>query len=327
MFERLVQPLISGIYAGDPECLSVEATMPRFRAMEREHGSLIRAALRQRRAAPSGNGGGARYGQFATLRGGVSNLVRALAERLPPETVHLGSPVASLTPRDGGRWLLSIGGQTPRRLTCDGVIVASPSYRAAKLLAEDDPPAATLLARIEYASSAVVTLGYRRDQIGHPLNGFGFVVPLVERRNILSCSFSSVKYAGRAPDGCVLLRVFLGGTCHNGLLRLTGDELVELAGREVGQLLEVRGDPILRDIAHHYRSMPQYHVGHRGCVQAIDWRLARFPTLALAGSAYSGVGIPACIHSAQAAAERIVSRLSAMRTFAKVGRDQAEAVV
>jgi oxygen-dependent protoporphyrinogen oxidase len=312
-FERLAQPLVGSIYTADPERLSIEATMPRFRQMERQYGSLLRAALRQPRDRQSEEGSGARYGQFATLRHGMMSLVHALAKRLPAQSVQLASPVESVVPLEGDRWLLSIGGECPRSLKVDGLVVATPANRTAILLGDIDSTLAHELAQIEYASCAVASLGYRRDQVQHPLDGFGFVVPLVERRTILSCSFSSVKYDGRAPSGHVLLRVFIGGACQSGLLRLPGRQLLALAEQELSDLLHIRGEPVLRHVMRQHRTMPQYHVGHRDRVAAIRNRLARFSTLALAGSAYAGVGVPTCIQSGQEAANEILLRLEAQK--------------
>ena len=312
MFDRLVQPLVGSIFAPDPRQLSLDATMPHFRQMERDHGSLIRAALRQQRTQPSENCGGARYGKFAALRNGMSTLVDALSRHLPPQSIQLTSPVDRLILLNDGGWLLSIGGERPRRLQVDGVVIATPAYQGAKILADVDPALSKLLAGIQYASCAVVSLGYRRVQIGHPLNGFGFVVPLVEQRNIFSCSFSSVKYTGRAPNDSVLLRVFIGGARQSGLLRLSNDELVELASLEVSDLLQIRGAPVMRHVTRHNRAMAQYHVGHRDRVASISRSRERFPALALAGSAYTGVGVPACIRSGQAAARQVLSQLKAV---------------
>jgi len=315
LFERLAQPLVGGIYTADPQRLSIEATMPRFRQMEREHGSLLRALLHQRRTPPDEqSGSGARYAQFATLRNGMSNLVGALASQLPEEAVRLDTPVEGLYQAGRDRWLVSSGGRHPSLFPVDGVIVTVPAHHSAKLLAGVDARAANELRQIGYASCAVVSLGYRRDQIGHPLNGFGCVVPLVEKRLILSCSFSSVKYPGRAPDGSVLLRVFIGGACQSDLLRLPRAHLVELAHRELADLLQIRGTPTLRHIVRQQRAMPQYHVGHGARVARIEARLARFSSFALAGSALYGVGVPACIRSGEAAAARIAAQLQGVAT-------------
>jgi len=317
LFDRLVQPLVGSIYAADPERLSVDAAMPRFREMERRHRSLIRAMLRQRRI-QSSETGGARYGEFAALRDGMSSLVDALAERLPSRSVQLTSPVDRLVPLDGDRWLLLIGGEHPRQLKVDGVILATPAYRTAKILADVDAGLSNELAAINYASCAVVSLGYRRVQIGHPLNGFGFVVPLAEQRTIFSCSFSSVKYEGRARQDSVLLRVFIGGACQRGLLRLADDELTELAKLEVADLLQIRGQAVMHHVTRHHRAMAQYYVGHQDRVARINRRLARFPTLSLAGSAYGGVGIPSCIKSGEAACDQILPKLKTNMISSKV---------
>jgi oxygen-dependent protoporphyrinogen oxidase len=300
--------------------------MPRFVEMEREHGSVIRAMLRQRPQVGQ-NGSGARYGQFVALRDGMSSLVDALARRLPPKSVQLASPVDVILSRPDQRWSLFVGGEYPHHRPADGVILATPAYRSAQLLRDVDATVATLLGRIEYAGSVVISLGYRRDQINHPLNGFGFVVPLIEQRTVLSCSFSSIKYEGRAPDDAVLLRVFMGGACQSGLLRLSGEQLIELAERDIGELLQVQGEPTLRHLTRHHRALPQYHVGHRDRLATINRRLARFPTLALAGSAYGGVGIPACIESGQAAANQILARLDSRCELPKAICAVAEASV
>jgi oxygen-dependent protoporphyrinogen oxidase len=238
----------------------------------------------------------------------MSSLVDAVARRLPPQCISLASPVNRLTPLKNGGWALSIGRQQSRTFHVDAVILATPAHQASKLLVEVDPAVATQLARIDYAGAGVVSLGYCRTQIKQPLNAYGFVVPLVEHRTILACSFSSVKYAERAPQGAALLRVVIGGACQSGLLHLSNDELAELAQLEVAELLGIRGKPMMRHVVRHGRAMPQYQVGHEDHVANIMRRLGRFPTLALAGSAYSGIGVPACIRSGEAAVERILSR-------------------
>jgi oxygen-dependent protoporphyrinogen oxidase len=190
-------------------------------------------------------------------------------------------------------------------MVVDGVILATPAPHAANLLQEFDQPLAEDLQQIEYASCAVVSLGYRREQIGNALDGFGFVVPLVENRLILSCSYSSVKYAGRAPDDCVLLRVFIGGACQSGLLQLPREQLMELAQREVASLLQIRGEPMLQYIVRQKRAMPQYQIGHCERVRRIESRLAHFPSFAIASNSLHGVGVPACIAGGERAAEQI----------------------
>ncbi|MCA9180100.1 MAG: protoporphyrinogen oxidase [Planctomycetales bacterium] len=314
MFERLVQPLVGGIYTADPSRLSIAATMPRFPQMEQQHGSLLRAMMRQRREAGQAkpeNSGGARYSQFMTLRGGMSTLTNALANSLPAGAIHRNSPVCAIVPEERGRWSIRLAKGNQKWLDADAVIVASPANRAANMLASTDKSISETLGQIEYASCGVVSLAYRRDQIKHKLNTFGFVVPLAEHRLILSCSFSSLKYADRAPDELVLMRVFIGGACQGGLLQLPREQLIQLAERELTELLDISQPPVFRDLTMQLQAMPQYHVGHCERVEMIEKRLAFHPTLAVAGSALRGVGVPGCIESGEKAAERIANALAA----------------
>jgi oxygen-dependent protoporphyrinogen oxidase len=192
-------------------------------------------------------------------------------------------------------------------MECDAVVVAAPAFRAAALLAAVDQPLAEDLQRIHYNSCATVSLGYRREQIGHPLDGFGFVVPIIERRRILSASFCSVKYPGRAPSGLAQLRVFLGGGLQGELVDLPDQQLQAIAEEELADLLEIRGRPICSRVNRNLRSMPQFELGHGELVKRIEAKSERWPGLALAGNAYQGVGIPHCIHSGEQAAEKLLT--------------------
>ncbi|MCA9132071.1 MAG: protoporphyrinogen oxidase [Planctomycetales bacterium] len=320
MFERLVQPLVGGIYTADPNRLSVTATMPRFPQMEQEHGSLLRAMLRQRRTQgrkKAEKSGGARYSQFMTLRGGMSTLIEALAKSLPEGAIRLDSPVCAMVPQANGRWSILVAQGDPKWLEADAVIVATPANHAAEMLATADVRIADSLSQVQYASCAVISLAYRREHIQHPLKAFGFVVPLAEQRTILSCSFSSLKYPGRAPEDTVLMRVFIGGACQSGLLRLSREQLIQLAESELTDMLGISGPPVLRELTMQKQAMPQYHVGHNERVQYIDQQLERHPTLALAGSALRGVGVPGCIESGARAAQRVAAAINAPRSMVR----------
>ena len=308
-YERLVQPLVGGIYTADPEKLSVKATMPRFLDMEREHGGLIRGAWKQAAARRSqdGSSSGARYSMFMTPRDGLTSLVDALAARLPEDAVRLNSPVEQLNQKVDGGWTLLIGGDTACCVDVDALILTTPAHRSARLLADIDSDLAAQLDRIPHTPVAIVSLGYQREQIGHPLDGFGFVVPHVENRKILSGSFSSVKYPGRAPDGCELIRVFIGGACQPELAELPDDQLRDIATSELRELLDIEGGPIFDHISRWPPIMPQYCLGHCELVEQIESRTTDLKGLHLAGNAYHGVGMPNCIHSGEQAAERIVS--------------------
>ncbi|MCA9125760.1 MAG: protoporphyrinogen oxidase [Planctomycetales bacterium] len=310
MFERLVQPLIGGIYTADPKLLSLAATMPRFSQMEQEHGSLIRAMLKQKKTGTRESSGGARYSQFMTLRGGMSKLVDSIIEKLPANTLQLQTPARAMIPLDNGRWALRVGRASNEWTHVDGVVVATPAHVSSDLVNSFDRRLADELGSVNYASCAVVSLGYRRKQIGVPLNSFGFVVPLIERRLILSCSYSSVKYEGRASKDHVLVRVFIGGACQANLLQLPEDQLMELAEWELSDLMKIQGAPVMRIIKRHMRTMPQYHVGHLNRIRDIDRRTQNWRCLQIAGSALRGVGVPSCIKSGREAALKIVQELS-----------------
>jgi oxygen-dependent protoporphyrinogen oxidase len=276
--------------------------------MERRHGSLIRAA-RAGAAGKSSNESGARYGLFATLRGGVSTLVDALAARLPAGSIRLRSPVSAITRSADGRWTVELAPPAAGTIDCDAVIVTVSAPQAAALLKSIEPEVARELVQIEYAGTSIVSLAYRREQIGSALDGFGFVVPAVERRRILAGSFSSVKFEDRAPDDGVLVRVFIGGACQPELAELPDDQLRSIACDELRALLHISGEPLFADIARWPRSMPQYHLGHQARVTAIEKSIARVSGLELAGNAYHGVGLPHCIHSGESAAERTLAAI------------------
>ena len=304
-----MQPLISSIYTADASELSIAATMPQFVQMERKYGSLIRGARKraaeQQGAAREAKSSGARYSMFVAPRDGMQSIVEAIADRLPAGTVRLKSPVAQVAPRNDGKWQLTAGGEVR---TFDAVIVAVPARRASEILRDADPSLADDLGRLETVSSAVVSVAYRREQIAHPLDGFGFVVPIVEGRQTLAGSFSSVKYEGRAPQGFELMRVFVGGACQPELAELPDEDVRELVHRELVELLGVSGQPHLTEITRWKDAMPQYHVGHLQRVSRIESRAATLANFALAGNAYYGVGVPQCIRSGENAAESILRR-------------------
>ncbi len=188
------------------------------------------------------------------------------------------------------------------------MILATPSPAAAKLLRPTDETLAAEMAAITHSGTAILSLGYAREQIGHPLDGMGMVVPAVERSPILACSFSSRKYLHRAPEGKELLRVFVGGARRPEMAEMDDRRLRSLVLDELSRRLRIRGEPCYCNIAHWPGTMPQYHVGHNELVARIEARVAALPHLALAGNAYHGVGLPDCIHGGELAAERILGR-------------------
>jgi oxygen-dependent protoporphyrinogen oxidase len=303
--ERVAQPLVAGIYTADPDELSLGATMPRFLELERRERSVILGLWRAARRAPAQNAGtsGARWSLFVTFADGMEELIRRLACRLPPGAVRLKERVTAVA-RAGDAWhVVTAGGGS---FTGDALILAPEAHQAARLLRYVDPGLAHLLEGIPYASAATVTLAYRRADIRHPLDGFGFVVPQIERRPIIAGTFSSVKYPGRAPDGHALLRVFMGGALNESALEAEDAALVRTARAELAELMGVAGTPLFSRVARHPRAMPQYHVGHAARVEAIERAVARHPGLRLVGGAYRGVGIADCVRSGEEAAAGVL---------------------
>jgi len=299
-YERLVEPLMTGIYGGDGEQLSLQATFPNLRALELEHGSLL-AGLAAQKPAPGD------YPPFVSLRGGMEELVRAVAGSLERTTFTVGT-AAQLRRQDGGYAVHLADGRT---VWADAVVLAVPAYAAAEAVSELDDSLAEPLAEIPYASTAIVTLAFGADDVEHPLDGYGYVVPKVEGSDVLACTWSSNKWDGRAPADQPLIRVFLGRFGGRDMTELPDEELIGLAREEL-RILGLAAEPRFTRIHRWPRGMPQYTLGHPDRVARIDAALEHHPGLALAGAAYRGVGIPDCIDSGESAAEAVAHALRAV---------------
>ncbi|MBI4230033.1 MAG: protoporphyrinogen oxidase, partial [Planctomycetes bacterium] len=306
--DNVAAPMVAGIYGADPWDLSLEATLPQFLRMEREHGSVVRAIARgaHRPGSTATRGtSGPRYGLFATLRGGMERLVEALRARLPVLSVCTGSRVDRIA-RDGEEWLVHVAGGQPIR--ADGVCLALPAWAASSLLRPHDAALADLLDGIPYGSSATVNLAYAAS--AHPLDGMGFVVPAAEGRSFIGVSFSSVKFDGRAPDGTVLLRAFVGGPLASPRLAEGDEALAHSVDADLRSVLGIAAPPLLAQVHRHPRSLPQYRVGHLARAEEIRRRVAALGGLAVAGNLLGGVGIPDCVASAERAAVQLVHSLA-----------------
>ena len=307
--DRIVQPLISGIYTARPERLSLQATMPRFLDLEAKHGSVIRGMRKESKARKT-TGSGARYGMFVTFKDGLQTLVTALQNRLEQANFRLNQQAVQITRHAGNArppWDIRMADGTA--IETDAVIITGPSKHAARLLTDMDPTLADDLAQVAYASSAVVHLAYQRRQIGHPLDAFGCVVPLIENRDIIAASFSSIKYQGRAPKDTVLLRAFMGGALHPHMAGREDAELIRLACADLNDLLNISGSPMFTVVSRWPDSMAQYDVGHLNRIAALREKVDKHTCLALAGNGFEGVGIPDCVRAGEAAAESIAADL------------------
>jgi oxygen-dependent protoporphyrinogen oxidase len=309
--DRLAAPLLAGIHAGDINRLSLRATFPQFAEAVRRYGSLTRAVLARRGAGFSGNGrqqGGAPTSMFMTLRGGLDELVRAARPSIHSVTLRTIVPVSAIARANGAYVVRLVNGE---RLDAGAVIVTVPAHTAARLLAGVNGPAATVAGMIRSTSTAVVALGFRRDQIRHSLNGHGYVGSHREAAAHTACTWVTSKWPDRAPRGSVQLRCFVGRDGAQRALEMDDHDLVDAVVDELRPLLGISGSPTLARVYRWQEAMPQYEVGHLDRLDAMEAALAATPGLFLAGSPYRGVGLPDCITQGEQAARRAVDALRA----------------
>ena len=299
--DYLAEPLLAGIHAGDVDDLSVRVLFPRLVETERQHGSLLRG-FRSLRPTPSARGA------FASLTGGLGTMVEALVSRLPPGALVSDARVTAIRRDDNRRgYVVSSTGGTWR---ARAVVLAVPAYEAAALVFELDGQLAAACSAIRYASTATVALGYRADQVAHPLRGTGFVVPRAEGSALLAATWVTSKWPGRAPAGHVLLRAFFGGGRDPDRLDRHDDaELVALAREELGAILGTTGDPAIVRTTRWVRQSPQYSVGHARRLAAIERRLQEHPDLFGTGSGFGAIGVPDCISHGRRVASTVTSFL------------------
>jgi protoporphyrinogen/coproporphyrinogen III oxidase len=299
--DRLADPLLSGIYGGDATQLSARTVLARMVDMERQYGSLTRgmlAAHRKMRAMAKNSSKTPNRGAaiFTALRGGMQQMVDALVARLDPASVKAGTSVRSIA-KSGDSWIVETASS---RREFDALILATPAWVSGKLLALVDDALSADLAGIPYSSSITVNLVYDEAQIGTLPEGFGFLVPAVEGRAMLACTFVHRKFLGRTPPGKVVFRAFLGGMNNEALLSAPDDELVFTVRREMSEILGAKtfsaaAEPEHAQVSRWSRAMAQYAVGHKERMQRINARVAALPGLRLAGNAYDGIGVPDCI--------------------------------
>ncbi len=309
--EKIGQPMIGGIYTADPESLSLQATFPKFLDMEKECGSVTRAFMQRRAPDQSAEkkASGPRYSLFLSLKRGLDSLVSVLMENMP-DVERLVSAVVSHVAQNPRNQSWKIYLRDGRELQADAVCLAVPAPHAANMLADFSQELAADLNTIPYESVATLHLIFSREDIKHPLNGFGFVVPAQEKKLMLGCTFSHVKFPGRAlEENSVLLRVFLGGAMQRDVLDLDDQSLEQAVLEELDPVLGIESPPRFSFLRRWNQSMPQYHVGHQKRVREIFKKAESYPGLFLTGNAYEGVGIPDCIHHANRTAEKMFSFL------------------
>jgi protoporphyrinogen/coproporphyrinogen III oxidase len=306
--ERLADPLLSGVYGGDADALSVQAVLPRFYDMEKKYGSLSRGMLQARKKmAEMTKKMGPGYKPrplFSSLYNGMQQLVDAVAAYLPKQHLHIATTVEQLE-RTATGWNVTVG---ERSEFFDGVVIAAPAHAAGKLLKATDAALASELQSISYSSSVTVAATYNRADLAKMPPGFGFLVPKAEGRRIRALTFVHNKFPHRAPPDKGILRVFLGGLSDESVLRLSDDEILSTVRRELKEILDLDASPRTERVYRWNKSMAQYGPGHLDRVKRIRQSVTGLQGLALAGNAYQGIGVPDCIASGLIAANCLLDQ-------------------
>jgi oxygen-dependent protoporphyrinogen oxidase len=307
---------MSGIYAGDGDKLSLQATLPYLRDLELNHGGLVKGALAVRRervnkAKANGNSPKPTPGSrsiFLTPLTGLAEIVEALVQELEAAGVvlKLNSGVESLERSSDDNWCLTLS--TGENLESEAIILATPAYVSGALIENFAPNLAAELTAIEYVSTATVTLAFQESDLPRPLDGYGYVIPRREGRKALACTWTSTKFPHRSPDGHALIRVFVGRAGQENQITWEDDDLLEIAREELECTLGITAEPLLTRIYQWEKAMPQYNLGHPARLERINTMLENIPGLGLAGNGYEGIGIPDCIHSGELAVGKILQQ-------------------
>jgi oxygen-dependent protoporphyrinogen oxidase len=316
---------MAGIYAGDAEQMSLRATFPRFFELEQQHGSVVRGMLEAKKAASSVSSGQPRRTMFVSLKNGLGDLVTALTQRLTEQGVglQLGKRVEALRVRSHelGRWTYDLILHDGSALSAEGVVLATPAYVSADLLRPLTPIAGGVLDLIPYTSTATIAMTFPRAMV-RGVEGFGFIVPRAEQRDLIAATWTSLKWPHRAPADQLLVRGYVGGVGREEILQLDDAALTSKVRAELTALCGISVEPTYTEVNRWWKAMPQYTIGHLDRLAQLDAALSRYPGLVLTGAGYRGVGIPDCIRDGASAAERVVQDLT---DGTKSGRRPAQA--
>jgi oxygen-dependent protoporphyrinogen oxidase len=314
--ERVMEPLMAGIYAGDAEQMSLRATFPRFYELEQAHGSVIRGMMAARRArTQNAPGGRPRHTMFVTLKNGLADLVAGLTAHIQQAggMLKAGVQVEALRVRShqAGRWMYDIICTDGTSLSAEALVLATPAYVSAELVRPLTPMAAGLMDLIPYASTATISLIYPAEAVGNRLQGFGFVVPRIEGRDLIAATWTSLKWPHRAPPQDVSVRCYLGGVGREAILQRDDEALVQCVREELASIVGLQATPHYVEVNRWNRAMPQYTIGHLDRLAQMEAALSRFGGLAVTGAGYRGVGLPDCIRDGAETAAKLLRYLQA----------------
>lgn len=301
--DRIAEPLVAGVHAGHPESMSLSASFPRFKSLEDEYGSLILGMISRMRAAKKMP---RIYTMFVTFENGLGSFIAKIAEAIGSENINTGVGVSSLG-RAGEKWIV----KTPAGdfIEADAVILATPSFTAAKILSKIAPGPAADLDAIPYVGTATVSMAYDAKDIENASQGFGFVVPRAENRKIMAATYTTRKFRNRAPAGKALIRCFIGGVHHPELVEAKADALAQAASEEIKDILKIKAEPNWAAVYSWPRSMPQTNVGHADRMTRVRNALESMPGVEIAGGAYDGLGIPDCVRVGESAAQKTLAKM------------------
>ena len=308
-WERIAEPLLCGIYCANGDELSLDATFPRLRQLEKQHGSLIRGLKKQKQAAEANTNTSATdsspkfVSPFATFGDGMSTLPESVASRLTQTELHFQRAVTALS-KQGHTWSVQFANGDPAEF--DEVVLALPAFHSSRLLEQSDSALAGYLAKIRHASTALVNIWYDARQLQHSMDGYGFVIPTKHQQVMTAVTWTSSKHANRAPDGLRLLRAYLGKSGSDITEKESDQELFEIAMQQLQRTMGIRSTPVDYCIQRWPQGSPQYTMQHPELMSVIDECVKKQAGLHLCGASYRGVGIPDCIHSAMQAAGKIV---------------------
>lgn len=309
VFENVAEPLFGSIYACVPETISLKSCWPRGMELEKESGSLLLGMLKRRREARKSKSSSKKAASmFKSFKNGMYELVDALLKMLPPDTIHYNKGVKTITKTENGYRLVFENGESEDFDVC--IVATSPSYETAKLVAELDRGISDMLLRIPFASSATVTLAYKKDEFKHPLNAFGFLVPRKEKTTVKASTWSSTKFSGRAPEDGVLIRCFVGNAAEETIVYRSDEEILNAVLDDLKKMMNVDAKPLFYRIYRWYNAMPQFTIGHASRLKFIEERESKLPGFYLAGNAYRGLGIGDCINDGRRAARLTLSYLN-----------------
>ena len=317
--ERVMEPLMAGIYAGDAEQMSLRATFPRFYELEQSHGSVIRGMMAARRArVQTASDGRPRHTMFVTLKNGLADLVAGMTARIQQTGGVLKSGVQAEALRvrshQAGRWMYDVICSDGTALSAEALVLATPAYVSADLVRPLSPLAAGLMETIPYASTATISLIYPAAVVGRSLQGFGFVVPRVEGRDLIAATWTSIKWPHRAPPDEVSVRCYLGGVGREAILERDDEALVRCVRDELASIVGLHATPQYVEVNRWHRAMPQYTIGHLDRLTQLEAAVSRFGGLTITGAGYRGVGLPDCIRDGTETAARTLRYLQSTVT-------------